>query len=193
MKTIKWEDFYAITKDHPAWPMLVKATSYVNHKGRALDLGSGAGRDTKYLLAQGFHVTAVDSSPHAIALLAQLPQQNLRLVQSSFQDFDFETYDLVNAQFALPFNPKDTFHEVFTHMKNAINPGGVFVGQFFGIHDEWNTPDNPMTFHTQEQVEALFTDMRILEFKEVDEDGQFADGTPKHWHVFHIIAQKGSA
>jgi SAM-dependent methyltransferase len=190
MKEIKWEDFYKITKDHPPWPLLIKVVSFVPHKERALDLGCGAGRDTRYLLAQGFHVTAVDNSPHAIALLAHLPQHNLRLVQSSFQDFVFETYDLVSAQFALPFNPKESFYEVFARVKDAIKPGGVFVGQLFGIHDEWNTPASSMTFLTREQVEALFTGMNMLEFREVNEDGHIADGTPKHWHVYHIIAQK---
>lgn len=191
MNTFQWENFLAVTKNHPPWPLLIKAVSYVTHKGHALDLGSGAGRDTKYLLAQGFHVTAVDSSPHAIALLAQLPQHNLRLVQSTFQDFAYETYDLINAQFALPFNPKESFHVVFARVKQSLNPGGIFVGQLFGIYDQWNTPNSSMTFLTREQVKALFTDLNMLEFRELEEDGQIYDGTPKHWHVFHIIAQKG--
>jgi hypothetical protein len=29
-----------------------------------------------------------------------------------------------------------------------------------------------------------------LRIQEEDEDGQTASGTPKHWHVFHIIAQR---
>ena len=191
MKEFNWEDFYKITKDHPPWPLLIKAVSFVPRKERALDLGSGAGRDTRYLLAQGFHVTAVDNSPHAIAVLSHLPRHSLRLVQSSFQDFIYKSYDLVNAQFALPFTPKETFHEVFAHVKDAIKPGGVFVGQLFGIHDQWNTPESPLTFLTRAQIEALFTGMNILEFREEDVDGHVADGTPKHWHVYHIIAQKG--
>ena len=49
-----------------------------------------------------------------------------------------------------------------------------------------------MTFLTREQAEAELKDLRILEFREEDVDSHVADGTPKHWHVFHIIAQKGS-
>ena len=192
MLDIKWEDFYKITRDRPPWPLLIQAVSLVAHNESALDLGYGAGRDTRYLLQQGFHVTAVDNEPRAIAQLADLPQQNLRLVQSSFQDFSFETYDLVNAHFALPFNPKGSFDEVFARVKASIRPGGVFVGQLFGTHDEWNRPGSSLTFHTREQAEELFTGMKLIEFREEDVDSHIADGTPKHWHVFHIIAQKGS-
>jgi tellurite methyltransferase len=178
MLDIKWEDFYKITRDKPPWPLLIQAVSLVAHKERALDLGYGAGRDTRYLLQQGFHVTAVDKEFHAMAQLADLPQQNLRLVQSSFQDFSFETYDLVNAHFALPFNPKDSFDEVSARIMTSIRPGGIFVGQLFGIHDEWNKPGSTMTFHTKKQAEELFTRMKVIEFKEEDVDSHIANGRP---------------
>jgi len=75
------------------------------------------------------------------------------------------------------------------HVKHTLKPGGIFVGQFFGIHDEWNTPGRPMTFLTREQAEELLRGLKIIEFTEEDVDSHVADGTPKHWHVFHIIAQ----
>ncbi len=192
MKEFKWEDFYKITKDRPPWPLLVQAISLLRRKEYALDLGCGAGRDTRFLLDQGFKVTAVDNDSHAIALLANFPQDRLRAVQASFEAFEFETYDLINAHFALPFTSKDRFHEVFARIKLALNAGGIFVGQFFGVNDEWNTPGNLMTFFTREQAEAELKDLRILEFREEDVDSHVADGTPKHWHVFHIIAQNES-
>ena len=192
MKVFKWEDFYKITKDRPPWPLLVQAISLLRRKEYALDLGCGAGRDTRFLLDQGFKVTAVDNVSHAIALLANFPQGRLRAVQASFEAFEFETYDLINAHFALPFTSEDRFHEVFARIKLALNAGGIFVGQFFGVNDEWNTPGNQMTFLTREQAEAELKGLKVLEFHEEDVDSHIADGTPKHWHVFHIIAQKGS-
>lgn len=190
MKEFKWEDFYKITKGRPPWPLLVQAVSLISQREDALDLGCGAGRDTRFLLEQGFTVTAVDNDPHAIALLADLPQNHLRVVHSSFEAFDFETYDLVNAQFALPFIPEEHFHLIFAQIKQALHAGGLFVGHFFGVHDEWNTPGNQMTFLTREQAEAELKGLRVLEFREEDVDSHIADGSPKHWHVFHIIAQK---
>ena len=193
MKDFIWSDFYKRTKDHPHWPLLEKAVTLLGHKGHALDLGCGAGRDTRYLLSQGWHVTAVDSDPAAIAILRELPQERLRVVQSSFEDFVYEpeAYDLVSSQFSLPFNPKTAFNSVFTHIKQSIKSGGIFTGQFLGIHDEWNTPERNMTFLTREQVDELLSDMTVIELTEEDKLGPTASGTLKHWHVFHVIAQKG--
>jgi tellurite methyltransferase len=190
LKEFKWEDFYKITKDRPPWPLLVQAVSLLAHRKYALDLGCGAGRDTRFLLEQGFAVTAVDNDPNAIALLADFPRDRLRAVHASFEAFEFETYDLVNAHFALPFLPKEHFPLVFDRIKRALDAGGIFVGQFFGVNDEWNTPGNRMTFLTREQAEAKLKGLKVLVFHEEDVDSHVADGTPKHWHVFHIIAQK---
>ena len=87
MKEIKWEDFYKITKDRPPWPLLVEAVDLLEQREAALDLGCGAGRDTRFLLEQGFRVTAVDVDPHAVALMAGFSQDRLRVVQSSFEIF----------------------------------------------------------------------------------------------------------
>ena len=88
------------------------------------------------------------------------------------------------------FLPEEHFHLVFARIKQALHAGGLFVGQFFGVNDEWNTPGNQMTFLTREQAEAELKGLKVLEFREEDVDSHVADGTPKHWHVFHIIAQK---
>lgn len=190
MRNINWEEFYRITKDHPAWPRLVKAVALLSQAGKALDLGCGAGRDTRYLLAHGFAVTAVDREAASLALLNDLPTEHLRLVQSTFESFTFEHYHLINAHFALPFTAKEHFSEVFARLKAALLPGGIFVGQFFGTNDTWNTPETSMTFLTREQVLNQLTGLEILELDEEDQDGTTANGSPKHWHVYHIIARK---
>jgi tellurite methyltransferase len=192
LKEFKWEDFYTITKDRPPWPLLVEAVDLLEQRKDALDLGCGAGRDTRFLLEQGFRVIAVDADPDAVALMVGLSQGRLRVVQSSFETFDFETYDLVNAHFALPFLPEEHFQLVFVRIKQSLRVGGLFVGQFFGVNDEWNTPGNQMTFLTRVQAESELKGLEVLEFREEDIDSHVADGTPKHWHVFHIIAKKGT-
>jgi tellurite methyltransferase len=192
MTTPDWGRFYGFTTGSPPWPLLMRAAGLAPRKGSALDLGAGAGRDTRYLLEQGFAVTAVDADPRAVALLAALWQDRLRVVQSAFEDFAFAsaTYDLISAQFALPFIARDRFAGVFARLKAALVPGGIFAGQFFGVHDEWNTPERSMTFLTREEVEALLSGLETIELSEEDADGHTADGSPKHWHVFHILARR---
>lgn len=192
MQHFNWAEFYKHTRERPPWPRMIRAESLVTRKNRALDLGCGAGRDTRYLLEQGFQVTAVDADANAMAILATFPQEKLRAVQSSFVDFMFESYDLINAHFCLPFLAREQFYAVFSKVRQALNPDGIFVGQFFGTHDQWNTPERAekMTFLTREEAMQALDGLDVVEFDEEDVDSVVADGSPKHWHVFHIIARK---
>lgn len=193
-KQSKIEEFLRITKEKPPSPSLIEAIKILDRKGWALDLGCGAGRNTKFLLDKGFLVTAVDINPKISEYLKDFSyQENLNVIISSFEDFKFEKeqYDLVNAQLSLPFTNRDKFDEVFSKMKDSIKKGGVFVGQLFGVNDDWNkSKTTKTTFHTKEEAQKLFNDMELLKFVEKDYDGTLADGTSKHWHTFHIIAQK---
>ena len=192
MQQFDWAKFYTHTRERPPWPRMIRAASLVEHRKRALDLGCGAGRDTRYLLEQGFQVTAVDADANAMAILATFPQERLHAVQSSFPDFAFERYDLINAHFCLPFLSREQFYSVFGKVREALNPEGIFVGQFFGIHDQWNTSERAgkMTFLTREEALQALEGWEVIEFEEEDVDSVVADGSPKHWHVFHIIARK---
>jgi tellurite methyltransferase len=195
MQQFDWARFYQHTRERPPWPRMMRAASLVTGEKRALDLGCGAGRDTRYLLQQGFLVTAVDADANAMAILATFPQERLRAVQSSFVDFAFEHYDLINAHFSLPFLPREQFYAVFEKVRQALNPGGIFVGQFFGVHDQWNTPERAgtITFLTREEALQALEGLEVIEFEEEDVDSVIADGSPKHWHVFHIIARSLSS
>ena len=192
MQQFDWAKFYMHTRERPPWPRMIRAASLVTHRERALDLGCGAGRDTRYLLEQGFQVTAVDSDANAMAILATFPQEKLRAVHSSFVGFAFDNYDLINAHFSLPFLPREQFYAVFGKVREALNLEGIFVGQFFGILDQWNTEERAvaMTFLTREEALQALEGLDVIEFEEEDIDSVVADGSPKHWHVFHIIARK---
>jgi SAM-dependent methyltransferase len=159
-------------------------------RGDALDLGCGAGRDTRWLLQQGFRVTAVDQNPDAFLYFHDILQARLTLVQSSIETFTLETYNLINAQWSLPFIRNDLFEETLSKIKQALRPNGVFTGQFFGIHDTWNTPGTTMTFCTREQAQHFLDDLSVITFWEEDKDGETALGQLKHWHIFHFIARK---
>ena len=192
-KESKIENYLKVTKDKQASLWLPDAVRVLGRGGNALDLGCGGGRDTKFLLGEGFHVVAVDKDERALEYLKELPRENLEVVQSRFEEFGFEEqkYDLINAQFSLPFTNRDAFDAVFAKVKKALKPAGIFVGQLFGVNDDWNKSlTTKTTFHTKEAAEALFGDMELLKFIERDYDGTIADGTPKHWHTFHILARK---
>lgn len=189
-----WNEHISKTKNSPPRPWLVKALNYVGKiRENALDLGPGAFMDTKYLIDNGFkRVVAVDSNSVSQDILESIPLDYVQIVESRFEDFDFpeNTYDLVNAQFSLPFIEPRSFNRVLNSIKKSLKTDGVFVGQLFGLNDEWNDGTRNMTFHTIEQVQSLMMDMRFLEFLEEEKDRKLATGEIKHWHIFHVIASK---
>jgi len=186
-----WKTYYDATRQQPPRPLLVKALSFVPPGGSALDLGAGALQDSRYLLSQGFSVTALDSSPLLAEEAQSINNQNFQFVVSTYDAYIFpsQVYSLVVAIFSLPFNPPQTFAQVFTSVTNSLKPQGIFVGQLFGINDEWCGKKIGMTFHTRQQVEKLFSDYDTLQLEEEEKDGE-ASGKKKHWHIFHIIARK---
>lgn len=188
-----WPGYFQATKNGPPRPLLVKALGYFKERNSALDLGAGAMNESRYLFEQGFSkVVAVDSEPKFFEFCEKLKSHNLTCIVSTFDKFNFpkEEYDLVNAQFALPFNPPETFGEVFSRIRESIRKGGIFAGQLFGIRDEWNKQGTGMTFHTKQEAEELFGEMDIIELEEVEKDDKTALGPAKKWHIFHVIARK---
>jgi trans-aconitate methyltransferase len=178
----------------PPRPLLVKAAALVARKQHALDAGAGALNATRYLLSAGFHhVTALDASPSAEKIAAELPPEQVSFVLSRFEDFAFPAgrYDLVNAEFSLPFIRAENFPAVFSRLLRSIGPGGIFTGQLFGLNDSWNVPDRGMNFHARAAVEMFLRDLTILELEEEDHLGQTKLGEVKHWHIFHITARNG--
>ena len=85
---------------------------------------------------------------------------------------------------------RESFGPVFNRIKSSLRPNGIFVGQLFGVRDEWNKKETNIIFHTEAEARDLVRDMKIIEFTEEESDRTLASGTKKHSHIFHIIAQK---
>jgi SAM-dependent methyltransferase len=184
-----WEIYYKNTEGRPPRKELIEGVEFITNKDKALDLGAGALQDSEYLLKQGFNkVIAVDSEP---SIQGKLDDERLQVVISPFENFDFPTdsFDLVNAQYSLPFTNPQQFERVFTAIKSALKIGGVFVGQLFGNRDGWSQ-NQSMTFLTKEEVTRLIDDMEIIKFTEDERDGKTASREGKHWHVFNLILRK---
>jgi hypothetical protein len=106
-----------------------------------------------------------------------------------FEDTELPACDLVNSSFALPLCPAVAFPRLWSGIASALRQGGRFAGQLYGERDSW--AGNPtITFHTRAQVEKLLTGYDVEHFREEEDDSLTPRGTPKHWHVFHIVARR---
>jgi SAM-dependent methyltransferase len=195
--TDTWTRYYAASSSEPRGTLLDalgRREAEELGPGLAVDLGCGTGRDTLELLRRGWRVVAVDSEPRAIDALRADPVAReaggaLDTVLASFVEAGWPPADLVNASFSLPFCAPDGFSRTWARIRASLRPGGRFAGNLFGVRDGW-APAEGITFLTRGEVEGLLAGLEVERLDEVEDDGRTALGTPKHWHLFHVIARQ---
>ena len=161
--------------------------------GICIDLGCGTGRDTVFLIKNGWKVIAIDKENTEEIIRASLNKKEQDLLKFVKQDFEdnitLQSCNLLVANASLSFCHKKYFNELWKKVVNSITKDGYFVGNFFGVNDTWSKRDN-MVFFTNDEVLNLFNSFEIINFKEVEKDGKTALGIEKHWHIFNVIAKK---
>jgi len=189
-----WDEYYKKKKGRaPRQLLLDVLEKYPTGESlHAIDLGYGDGTETVVLLSRGWNVLAVDATEAAIKYLMEKAPQGVRdrlqIQVAKFEEVNLPKTDLIHASLSIPFCHPSQFPALWNKTRNALNPGGRFAGQFFGVRDSWAIePD--MTFHTDEQVYEMLDGLEIEYFHELDEDGESTIG-PKHQHIFTVIARK---
>ena len=196
-KDFIWSDYYKSHLDRPPNHTLVKGLEFFisntkNLPRTAVDIGCGNGHDTVELLKNNFSVLAMDKEDEAINLLiGNINQKSsfLKTEVSSMETFVVPEVALINASYSLPFCNPLIFGSFMNMIKNNILDGGIFCGQLFGVDDDWSYR-NDMNFHTKKEVKEIFKNFDLVLFEEVNEDSKTADGSSKHWHLFHVVASK---
>ncbi len=162
----------------------------------ALDLGSGTGIDTFALLEAGFKVTAIDKETEGLThLYNSIPNDLKKHFKTLVLNFNRITTlpeaQLINASFSLPFCSPTHFESLWQAIVQALPAKAFFCGHFFGPKDSWNTQKNShMTFHSNIEIAKLLENFDVIVNKEIAEEGKTISGTPKYWHVFHVVARK---
>jgi len=186
-----WKGYINMTMNKPPRQLLVRALGFVKNKEIAIDLGAGALNDSKYLLDYGFKkVIAVDNEEN-LDLINKINNKDFVFKKMAIEDYNFleNKFSLINAQFVLPFIKKEKINQKIDNIKDSLEDGGIFVGQFFGVRDGWHSKLG-VSVYTEEEVKNFLTNLDIAYFQEEEKDGQTAMDGEKHWHLFHFIAKK---
>jgi len=199
-ESTNWDNYYQNTlhiNDPHKTLLLAQKYFQLENKigGMAADLGAGTGRDTLFLLKQGWNVLALDAEQLSIDIILNrigvLYNNNLEVVVTPFSEMMLPNdLDLINASYSMPFCRPQDFPQCWKTITDQLAIGGRFSGQFFGEKDEWAiNPD--LTIHSHEKMLRLFEDQFVIEYLQI-EDGLIpcANGQMKHWHVYHVVAKK---
>ena len=184
-----WSDYYAANEGRAPRDQLLDVLAMFAAPGNAVDLGCGAGIDTLAMLDRGWTVLAIDAEPEAIERVRSLAGDNpaLETQRSPMEDVALPPADLLWASYSLFFCDPGRFPDVWARIRAAIRPGGRFAGELLGDRDTWAAmPER--TARTRAEAEALFDGWDVERFEEEENDGEACSG-PKHWHLFHVIAQ----
>jgi demethylmenaquinone methyltransferase/2-methoxy-6-polyprenyl-1,4-benzoquinol methylase len=102
-----------------------------------LELASGSGSWTKYLLGSCERITAVDSSPERLAFSrARIADPRVEFIETDLFEFKPPArYDLVFAGFWLSHVPPARFDSFWAMVADALAPGGRVVMVDDGIRD----------------------------------------------------------
>ena len=154
----------------------------------AVDLGCGAGRETRALLDAGWRVHAIDGVAPALADLSPPLAQRLTVEVRHFAQLAaLPPADLVYAGYSLPYQPPDEFRRVWALIRSCLRPGGWIAANIFGERDAWAGAVG-MTFLSELEARGLFNGLEIVRWTEVDEEGPAYSGS-KHWHVYDVVAR----
>ncbi|MBD9066795.1 MAG: tellurite resistance methyltransferase TehB [Enterobacter cloacae] len=132
---------YGLTRTHSE----VLYSAEIVKPGKTLDLGCGNGRNSLYLAANGYDVTAWDKNPMSVNNLESIrAAERLDNLQTAVKDlnslsFDGE-YDLILSTVVMMFLEPDTIPGLIANMQRCTKPGGYNL-----IVAAMDTADYPCT------------------------------------------------
>lgn len=135
----KWENVYAAGDQINLWPYTEILTRYkncqrvVNHKTplKILELGCGAGNNSRLFKSKDFSYIGIDISKAAITFAKENYEAdkvrfevgNLELIE-----FDYEAYDLIFDRAAVTHLESSSIRILIDKISNALKPDGIYLG-----------------------------------------------------------------
>ncbi len=167
----------------------------------AIDCGCGAGSDIAYLRSKGFLVHAFDIESESIIRCQKRfgDDKKVQLSQATFSTYNYPSASLILADASLFFCSENEFIEVWNKITESLLPKGIFVGSFLDPEDTMAGSDykreafwSEVLVVSEEKIRCWLNGFDIISFTEHRTTGESVDGKPHQWHVFSVVARKGT-
>ena len=147
------------------------------HKQSLLEIGAGAGKDSKFFNDQGLAVTCIDLSPEMVKLCKQ-KGLSAYVMNMARLNFPLNSFDAVYSLNSLLHIPKVEFRIVLENVKKVLKPTGLFyLGVYGGEEFEgiWELdlyhPKRFFSLHSDENIQKITSEVfDLLSFKKLNVD-----------------------
>jgi predicted TPR repeat methyltransferase len=186
-----WDNYVKKAQEQPIPIELVSSVKLLKKKGLALDIGSGSGNFSKYLIDKRFVVEAIDIADSAIKSTKEKVGESLiALIQADLNTFSIMgNYNLILAWRSIPFLKAGNDILKYNEIKNALIKGGVFVFSVFGKEDDW-AKDGTVCVTSVKKLKAIFKGFEFVSINEKKYHGAGVSGKEKNWHFIQGVARK---
>lgn len=125
------QKYYYNTENALPHPMVKKVIDMNIKPENAIDLGCSAGRDTIYLIKNGWNVLAIDKEDTKQIISSKLDNDEIkkfRFARQNFENIKLEKTKLLVANFSIPFCKKECFNQFWNKIVDSILKERLFCG-----------------------------------------------------------------
>ena len=160
------QEFFDNTYNKEMRSIYQKFLPLIPKNGYILDAGCGSGRDSRYLLSQGYRVDAFDASKEMSALATDYVGQEVKCLR--FDEInDTEVFDGIWAAASLLHLPFSKLSKTFEHLSSTLKDGGIFYASFKYGEQEYVKEGRHFTPMDEDSAEKLFSTIDSLQLMEV--------------------------
>ena len=175
------KSFAASTLNVPFTDLQSTFLSNLPPRSHILDFGCGSGRDTKYFLAQGQQVDAIDGSEELCKIASEYT--GIPVKQMLFEELDaVEEYDGIWACASILHVAKAQLPEILQKMTMATKKGGIIYTSFKYGDFEGEKNGRFFTYLTESSFEELIKDIPELQIEKMWTSADVrADRADENW------------
>jgi mutator protein MutT len=146
-----------------------------------LDLGCGAGRDSRHFLQQGYEITALDASAEIAAIAEK--EINAPIEVMAFSEIRaIDRFDGIWANASLLHCPEGQIKEVFRRLIAALKPNGLWFMSFkHGTHESIDERGRHFNNYTKESLTTFLSSFDEVQVQDVWENTSFLRGKDQCW------------